>query len=245
MDTLVKLYGLNHSGSHYLAWLLHNNFNNIGILHSHTGWNHGPIVDEFLWDASKWNTDPYFDGDKKKHGELLKKEGLNSGKTVVDYKKQLEELYSKKELPLLILIRNPYTWLQSYCIKHYEDSSGRDLARAMKLWSDINRNYINAIYPKRHFIKYEKLRDNTKDELQKISNFLNIPLTEEFLDTDKDAITLHRNLGEGGKYIKVSEQDYNMLINQLCKKEGISHKVFSDMFNSLIDKNILDWYNKL
>jgi len=243
--TIVKLYGLNHSGSHYLSWLLNHNFNNMVVLHSHTGWNHGNIVTEFNWDASKWNSDPYFKDDLNIHGEKLLKEPLNDGTSVSEHKDKIQELYNSKTLPILALVRNPYTWLHSYCVKHFRDGGGRDLARAMKLWSDINRNYKNTDWENKKIIKYETLRDSTESVIKDISIQFGFDKKPDFIDTDKDAILLHRKGIENHKYRKTSETDYSQIINTICAHEGISHETFSKMFKSLIDANILDWYNKL
>lgn len=243
---IVKLYGLNHSGSHYLAWLLNVNFKDMVILHSHTGWNHGYRIFEFNWDASKWNTDPYFDGDLIKHGQELKREPLNSGEPVTHYEEEIKRLYDEKELPMFILVRNPYTWLYSYCVKHFKEGGGRGLQRAMRLWSDINRDYRDMPWPKECYIKYEKLRDNTEDELKRISEFLDKPLKhDKIIDTDVNAINLHRNINQVSDYKKSDESDYTTIINKICNHEGITHQQFSIMFNDIIDKNVLDWYNKL
>lgn len=243
-ETIVKLYGLNHSGSHYLSWLLNHNFNNIVVLHSHTGWNHGEIVTEFNWDASQWNTDPYFNGDYNDHGNALLKEVLNSGKPVTDYKEQIENLYNSKSLPIFVLVRNPYTWLHSYCVRHFKDSGGRNLERAMKLWSDINRNYKDTDWVNKKIIKYETLRDLTESVINEISQFIGVEQNETFTDTNKNAIHLvHGNTHD--KFRKTSETEYSKFITQMCVHEGISFEDFSTMFNSLIDVDILDWYNKL
>lgn len=244
-ETIVKLYGLNHSGSHYLSWLLNANFKNTVILHSHTGWNHGPIVDEFHWNPSKWNGDPYFYDDKYEHGKVLEGEALNNGKPVSYYKKDIQELYTTKKLPMLILFRNPYTWLYSYSIKHYRKESGRELERAMTLWSNINKNYFDSTYQNKYFIKYEKLRDDTENQLRLISNFLGIEMNENFIDTDKDAVSLAQTSNDIHSFVKSNESDYTKIINSLCEVEKINLKEFSDMFNSLIDRRILELYNKL
>jgi hypothetical protein len=245
-NTIVKLYGLNHSGSHYLAWLLNENFSNMVVLHSHTGWNHGHRVFEFEWDATKWNTDPYFDGNISEHATVLKSELLNSGKPVTHYQDDIRRLYESKELPMFILVRNPYTWLYSYCVKHYKDGEGRTLQRGMRLWSDINRDYRDMPWPKEHYIKYEKLRDNTEGELERISKFLDKPFKNDtIIDTEQNVIELFHGNNTNQKFKKTNETDYTNIINTICKHESISHEQFSMMFNELIQKDVLDWYNKL
>jgi hypothetical protein len=175
MNNIVKLYGLGHSGSHYLAWLLHNNFPNMVILHSHTGWNHGKIRTVFHWDSTLWNSDPHFNGNRERHGQLLKSESLNSGRPVTDYEHEIEVLYNKRILPIFVLIRNPHDWLRSYNIKHNPKSvPWKSLESSCKLWSEINLNYIETEWNKKHIIKYEHLRDDTTNQLDLISDFLNI-----------------------------------------------------------------------
>ena len=239
MDNIVKLYGLDHSGSHYLAYLLHNNFPNMVVLHSHTGWNHGKIVDKFNWDATEWNTDPHFNGVREKLGELVKREPLNSGKSVTHYKNQIKHLYKNETLPLLILIRNPFDWLYSYNIKHYHGIKWKTLQNTVKLWSEINRDYFTHWWPKKHFIKYENLRDNTQEELNKISNFLGINLLDDFIDTDLDAVSLSNDRPErkfemgGGKERCIKEHQ---------KMFGITPQEFEEIFEENIDKEVLNTY---
>lgn len=244
-SNIIKLYGLNHSGSHYLSWLLDKNFFNTVILHSHTGWNHGKIVTEFNWDASKWNDDPFYLKDKVEHGIKLKKESLNNGKSVIEYESEIKHLYDTKTLPIIVLIRNPYTWLYSYCVKHYRDGGGRSLERAMKLWTDLNKSYFNTNWPKTHIIKYEKLRDDTKTEVKKIANFLNLNHKEEFVDTNKNAIRLHHSTSTNQQFEKTDESEYEYLIDKLSKHENITSKKFNEMFDSLIDLEIYKKYNEL
>lgn len=239
MDNIVKLYGLNHSGSHYLSYLLHHNFPNMVVLHSHTGWNHGKIIDKFNWDASIWNTDPHFNGVREKHGEILKRERLNSGKPVTHYKEQIKHLYKNEDLPLLILIRNPYDWLRSYNIKHNHGVKWKTLQNTVKLWSEINRDYFTHPWPKKHFTKYENLRDNTEQELNKISNFLGIPRNQKFVDTEKDAVSLQNykpaikfEIG-GGKERCIKEHQ---------KIFGIAPQEFEEIFEENIDKEVLNNY---
>lgn len=239
MDNIVKLYGLNHSGSHYLAYLLHHNFSNMVILHSHTGWNHGKIVDKFIWDHSLWNTDPHFNGVREKHGELLKRELLNSGNPVTHYKNEIKSLYKNEELPLLILIRNPYDWLTSFNIKHNRGVKWKTLQNTIKLWSETNRNYFTHWWPKKHIIKYENLRDYTEKELDKISNFLGIPRNETFIDTEKDAVSLFNEKPDrkfemsGGKKRCILEHE---------RVFGITRKEFDEIFEEFIDKEVLNTY---
>lgn len=243
MNKIVKLYGLNHSGSHYLAWLLHNNFQNMVVLHSHTGWNHGKIVTDFNWDASKWNTDPHFSGDRNKHGQSLKSEHLNSGRLITDYKDQIQNEYQNKTLPLLILMRNPHDWLRSYNIKHNVKSvPWKTLEKSCQTWSEINIDYIVSDWPKKHIIKYEKLRDETFKQLDKISEFLDIPRNETFLNTGSDAVTMSNTDYKVG-FDKTSGKEIS--IEQHQKRFGITPEEYEKIFEENIDPKVLDFYNNL
>lgn len=244
MDSnIVKLYGLNHSGSHYLAWLLHNNFQNMVVLHSHTGWNHGKIVTEFDWNAENWNTDPYLNVDKKDHAQLLMAEELNSGKVITHYKEQIKKLYENQSLPLLVLIRNPYDWLRSYNIKHNPLLvPWKNLQQSCRLWSDTNQNYMETEWLKKHIIKYENLRDKTETELENISEFLNIQRNNLFRDTVADAVVLSQ-IDYQTPYENNGGKERCMMQHE--KVFNISEQEFNKIFEENIDPKVLDFYNNL
>lgn len=240
---IVKLYGLKHSGSHYLAWLLDSNIEGIVNLHSHTGWKHGEIVENINWDFDSWNGDPHFKGNRVFYAQALEKEKLNTGKPTVDYKGEINKLYETRALPILILMRNPYNWVHSYVVKHKEDNGNSSIEAAIKLWNNINRSYIEHSYFPKHIIKYENLRDNTLIELKKISEFLNVELRENFVNSDRDAIRL---LHHKAKINKIS----NPLTDKECiallsKNKKISSENVSDVFTTYLDKEILNFYNNL
>lgn len=239
MDNIIKYYGLPHSGSHYLCWLLHFNFPNMVILRSQTGWDHGKIVDNFTWNHSWWNADPHFNGVREKSGELIKNELLNSGFTVKHYKEQIKELYKNEELPLLILIRNPYDWLRSYNIKHNRNQKWKTLEYSCRLWSHINRDYFTHWWPKKHFIKYENLRDNTEEELDKISYFLGVERNEEFKDTDKDAVKFYTS-PDAPKFQKGGGKE--RCVREHQQKFNITPDQFDEIFDRYIDKEVLNTY---
>ena len=183
-NTFFKLYGLDHSGSHYLSWLLHNNYKDVVILHSHTGWNHGPIVTELNWDSSTWNRDRYIHPNKQIHGRKLQFEKLNSGLSVLDYKSQLTELYKSKELNIVCLIRDPYNWLNSFLITHY--ISYKTIHMACKQWNDTTLNYFNNDWKNTYIIKYETLRDFPKDVINHIGISSNLSEIVHFQNTNED-----------------------------------------------------------
>ena len=239
----VKLYGLNHSGSHYLSWLLNNNFKDMVILHSHTGWNHGAIVDYFDWDSMNWNDPSLSKPKKERQSILLKQEELNSGKSISEYKTEIESLYKNKELPLLILMRNPISWIHSYNIVHEKQHWESTLNSAIDLWNKINKNYIENSWPKKHIIKYENLRDNTKEEMIKISNFLGLELNDDFTNTKKDAVQMSNRISEISKFRNSANYDR-------CKQDhmlvyGLESDEFDEIVENNFDKEVINFYNNL
>jgi hypothetical protein len=211
--------------------------------HSHTGWNHGKIVTDFNWDSSKWNTDPYFTGDRTKHGQILKSEHLNSGQSIINYKDQIKQEYKQKTLPLLILMRNPHDWLRSYNIKHNQKRvPWKTLAKSCQTWSEINTDYIDSDWPKKHIIKYEKLRDETLKQIDKISEFLNIPRNETFSDTGSDAVIMSRTDYKVG-FDKTNGEEISIEEHQ--KRFGIKSEEYEKIFQENIDPKVLDFYHNL
>jgi len=233
--TFFKLYGLDHSGSHYLAWLLNNNYKNVVMLHSHTGWNHGEIVTELTWNSSEWNHDKYEHNDKKEHGKALKRERLNTGESVLIYKNEITELYQTKKLILLCLIRNPYSWLNSFNIKH--DKSYKTLEESLIRCRRVNLNYFNNTWPNKFIIKYETLRDDTKNSIEKIGKAVGLGEISKFKDTNSD-------VAKGGEFQRIDVTREKCIENQ-SKHFNISKEKASELIDKYITEELLSKYNRL
>jgi len=223
-NKIVKLYGLKHSGSHYLDWLLKHNTEEVVVLHNQTGWNHGIIQLKFHWDVTKWNTDPLFEMDEK-YDSHIKSLELTRGYPVTHYKDEIESLYFDRKLPLLILIRNPYSWIHSYCVKHKEEAGGATFEDAAAQWNSINLNYIKEQYFPKLFIKFENLQQNPQEELKRVSNFLGVELNEEFKDSKTDMVSLANE----GDELYTDTSDFS-LKNEVDK---------------WLNKDVLNFYNSL
>ena len=235
MNNIFKLYGLDHSGSHYLSFLMINNFPNVVMLHSQTGWNHGPIVKTLDWNGTNWNLDRHEHPNEKQHIKDLKREPLNSGKTVDFYKKEIEDLYKTRKLPLLCLVKSPWNWLMSFNIKH--SKKYKKIEDSCKKWNDINENYFSNEWENKIMIKYETLRDDTLVTLNRVGSHFNFPKLESFIDTDGD-------LAKGGQFKKV---DYT---KEQCISAHVTHfkkdkEEICEIFDKFITKKVLDNYNKL
>ena len=231
---IVKLFGLKESGIDYLAWLLNENFKNITILRSHTGWEHGELILTYESDYTKWKcndlTDPMLSSEKEKEALSFNTENLNSGKPLSYYVEEIKSLYDTGELPLLIVLRNPYIWLHEYCVKNFKDGEYRILERAMRMWNGINRDYIDMPWSQQHYIKYEKLVSNSEIELQRMSDFLGVGIAGD-IKTNPNILNTTINTTQ--------------LIKEICEHEGITEEIFQTMFDDIIEKRILDWYIKL
>ena len=52
---LLKIFGLQRSGSNYLQWLLEQNFVATRVLVDETGWKHGPVPSRVDWSGRDWH----------------------------------------------------------------------------------------------------------------------------------------------------------------------------------------------
>lgn len=221
MIEFVKYYGLNHSGSHYLQWLIENNIPNTRVLRSHTGWDHGKIREAYEEDYTLWNTDEYFNGNRDNHNLQLYNE-------VKPYLPRIKELYDTKQLPIICLIRNPFDWLYSYCVKHKNEGDNRKVHLAVNLWNEVNKNYIHSTWENKLILKYENLLSEPQQEFKKVREFLGDNGTE-FKNLEYDAIP-HMNNSVKNKFV--------------YKQTGLSFSTDNNVVDK-IDKEVLEYYNKL
>lgn len=187
-NKLVKLYGLKHSGSHYLDWLLKHNTEEVVVLHNQTGWNHGEIQTKFNWNVETWNTDPIFRMDSSYDAHIKNSVLLTRDLPVSEYKKEIQTLYQYNTLPLIILMRSPYSWIYSNSVKHAKASNNATFEDSAIMWNRMNRNYIEETTFPKLFIKFENLQQNPEEELKRVAEFLDVELTTPFINSDRDMI---------------------------------------------------------
>jgi hypothetical protein len=239
---IVKLYGLPHSGSHYISWLIRTNIESPLVLHSHTGDNHMEIVDEINWDPVSWT--PVREINRNKLGNKLWNEKLNTDQPVHFHRDEIHKKHESKELLVVCLMRDPYNWLYSAGCKHPQ--TRYSLEYLTRWWSDLNESYFESTWPNKLIVKYESLIDNSYGVMEQIRKKLSIsePIdVSTYQDTKFNAIDVIHN--------RPANNHDEVLHGELkCKdffleSADITHEEFDEIFARNIKSSVLDQYNQL
>lgn len=159
---IIKIYGLQRSGTNYLSTLLQKNFD-VEVWMNLGGWKHGFINKNPSKDEIFNNTD-YL--------------------TKLKYKDEyIIDLFSNKQVNFLCIVKNPYNWLISY--KKFLDLTKKkfELVNSVNLWNDIYLNYINNDIT---IIRYEDLLNNFNKTLLLIKDKYDLKSkTKNFINENK------------------------------------------------------------
>jgi len=165
----IKVFGIQRTGTNYLAFLVGNNMNldrstpvlnDPGVLQGESGWKHGPI--------------PRIDN----IDETLRRAANNKA---------------------VILIKNPYTWYTSILkwimpakATSYDGFLGITPAHVFKKYNSLYEdhkdfllgNNTNTVYTDSILIRYEDLIANTNKIIQGAADRFNVTLNNGFIDTN-------------------------------------------------------------
>lgn len=106
MNAVVKIYGLERTGTNYLEWLLKNNFVGLLVLTNELGWKHG-------------DPEKYFSGLIENGTCYVEKPDVKAhfcGRSFRDpmVVEWTVRLITKSRMFCVIMVKNPYSWYESF-----------------------------------------------------------------------------------------------------------------------------------
>ena len=233
MKLKVKIFGERNTGTNYLTKLIENNFE-VEILK-------GAISKGSVFTFREWSKDLFF--------KVSRRGNLGWKHSTID----VNLVLNHKEKPVIItLTKNPYSFLLSLYNRPYhykgnkpslflsflkenwkltdrDNCKEKSLNTPIELWNIKNKSYIDLLrdYTDCLLFTYEELLENPNKVISSISEKLNIPLKEKFINYDDS--TKNDN-----KYFN-DYQDY--YLNELWKKELNDDEI--TFINSKLDLNVL------
>lgn len=190
---LIKIHGLQRSGTNYLSHLMNENFQNVKVLVNAGGWKHGHymaplalnqevhvvaiVKNPYAWLVSVYK---YWGPDKKlRIGPDL------TGVSFEEFVRNRCYLELQRDIPYLFRSKNP-----------------------VQFWNDMNFHWssIMLMQKKICFITYESLLNGPKLTIDHIGSRLGIKTKNNFSDSDQTFTPSGENLHLSGE--KFSNKDY-------------------------------------
>ena len=173
---IIKLYGLERSGTNYIKAIIEKNIINTRVLNNLYGRKHDPYIEP---DLNIYNprTDPRVQTD------------LTESELEIIHQK-----FKNKDVGYIILIKDPMSWMLSYNrgvhVSNFPTQSvplSQDsIKKYMKKYNDTYLNWYNNLFLKKQdrtlFIQYGKLLTDYKSVLHKISDKFKIKLNKNTED---------------------------------------------------------------
>jgi len=169
--TFIKLYGIERSGTNYLAWLLNENFLDVRVLNNLLGWKHGTQpLDETaanpeLWADPRWmarTVNPYW----------------NQPSALADHvTNEMTAAVRDRTIRIVAIVKNPYAWYVSYKRK-WEDVP-------VEKWRIANACHLRMCceWPLAAMVRYEDLLHDLDGTLAIVGQRLSLsPAHDVFRD---------------------------------------------------------------
>lgn len=215
-----KIYGQLRTGTNYMSSLIKNNFSDTTVFMNVGGWKHGKII-EFPNDI-----------------ELVNKIDITT-KNNIDIDKTID-LFTKNNVNFLVIVKNPYMWINSISIFKNEMISSKLIKNYIRQWNETYSNYKDYIEcGKAYLVKYETLLQEPNETLDKIKN--KFSLTKKNHEYILENNILHANNDSNIGRTKQITFDKNKYISP-----NITNYLSNDMIqfiNENIDKTLMKFYD--
>ena len=175
-DHLVKVFGLERSGTNYFEWLLKANCPRIRVITNQLGWKHAapipPLIKVLTSGASSLSS-----------SEQMQ---LYSHRSFQDqqFKQEVESLLAANKLRIAAVVKNPYNWYAS--IVRYYSRAGLEMGpEQLHRWNQTNRSYreLQKMHPAQvMIIQYEELLTDMQQSMKKIAQHFGLLLNADLCD---------------------------------------------------------------
>ncbi len=222
---IIQQYGFYHSGTGYIALLLHKNFKDLIILRckKHDGptsldYGERYYRAQFALENLYFNE---FDIDDNNRG--LTDEEVNY-------------LNARNDIKYVIIIKNPYVW----CMRQIDRHPNRPVSESINNWNNANKRYYEFWVNKHHdtdcvIIRHEDLLENFDMTLRKIEDVLHLETKlKQFENVEEFSGDVH----DGEKVIRQFENKYDEI-----RQRVLSNKTLVRQINECLDMKVIDWYN--
>lgn len=222
---IIQQYGFYHSGTGYIALLLHKNFKDLMILRCKkhdgpTSLEHGEMYchKDFALENYYYN-DFIIDNNNK---------GLTG--------EEINSLNMRIDIKYIIVIKNPYVW----CMRQMERHPNRPISVSIGNWNRANKRYYQFWKERHHdtdciIINYESLLNSFEMMMHKIEDVLHLETrSESFENIDEFSNDLH----EGRKPEKKDFLEEWHKVNERV----ISDKTIISQINNCVDKQVMNWF---
>ena len=192
MTTYVKQYGIQRSCTNFVKILLENNLEDTVVLTNVLGWKHGPHKEKVDWNGKDWDAGQNMEN-------YVSTEDLE----------RIKEEYEAERIQYIVCLKDPYAWLLSYSKysnRHDKVRSLRGLVSEgqkfaarkrgiqpgeiggyLEKWNLLHRSWaeLNDENSKCTTTKFEDLLENPQFEIEKLANFFNAQMKEDFYLPEK------------------------------------------------------------
>jgi hypothetical protein len=207
------------TGTNYISTILINNFLDTTVFMNIGGWKHGKLIE-------------YPDS-----FELVNKVDINT-KNNIEINKTID-LFKNNNVKFLIIIKNPYMWIQSMCIIRNQEITSSFVINCITTWNEYYSNYKTYIETKRaYLIKYEELLEKPNETLDKIKKKFKLTQKNSEYIFENNTLSMN-NDNTIGKIINV-KFDKNKYINPKIS-EYLSNDIIK-IINDKINKTLLKFY---
>lgn len=210
MSTFFKQFGAERTGTNYIRQLMLENIKDVVIFENIWGWKHGePFTHQEIkdWYAKEIN-DPI-----DRLGRIITPED---------------------KVHPLVIVKNPYTWLNSIVDYRKRESRSIDLAAEYKKFNTIYRAYKdiieaggNDIFSTGYAVQYENLLIDSEKEIHKIVNVFGLELKDYYIEP--------RHVKMSGLFDKVKKNFYLKGPDRLNPK-------LAKIVNALVDWDLMSFY---
>jgi hypothetical protein len=178
-DRIIKIFGLQRTGTNYVEWLIRNNFKNIFVFTNQLGWKHGlpPNALRRLMDSNLAALD------ENDRAELFKHKWFSSSDRVEPIRAMLAE----RRINFVFMIKDPYSWYLSFA----RYSGFRPFPIRIQAIQKWNQFYQSAIaFQAAHsdcsiMIKYEDLLGNMPATMDRVRLQFGFPPVATYLDISR------------------------------------------------------------